>query len=198
MGKPTGRSKSRFVLVSAHSNARRAVEATTMRRGQRQCPRRRWRWPASGSANLPATLRQASLRARKTTGPCRDRTCWRPNRRVERALRLDRRIEPRRRCTRTRQASETLAERNSRARLSVGDRTSFAACCLTFDMSGGPRGAKRPSERPLDGGVRRPALHVTTTSGERARPHQPRRAKAPEREEHPTTRADLLRSRGTQ
>ena len=27
-------------------------------------------------------------------------------------------------------------------------------CCLTFDMSGGPKGAKRPSERPLDGGVR--------------------------------------------
>ena len=37
----------------------------------------------------------------------------------------------------------------------------FAAqgnCCskrdLTFDMSGGPKGAKRPLERPLDGGVR--------------------------------------------
>ena len=28
-------------------------------------------------------------------------------------------------------------------------------CCLTFDMSGGPKGAKRPLERPLDGGVRR-------------------------------------------
>ena len=26
---------------------------------------------------------------------------------------------------------------------------------LTFDMSGGPKGAKRPLERPLDGGVRR-------------------------------------------
>ena len=25
---------------------------------------------------------------------------------------------------------------------------------LTFDMSGGPRGAKRPLARPLDGGVR--------------------------------------------
>jgi len=25
---------------------------------------------------------------------------------------------------------------------------------LTFDMSGGPKGAKRPLERPLDGGVR--------------------------------------------
>ena len=28
--------------------------------------------------------------------------------------------------------------------------------CLTFDMSGGPKGAKRPLERPLDGGVRLP------------------------------------------
>ena len=28
------------------------------------------------------------------------------------------------------------------------------SCCLTFDMSGGPKGAKRPLERPLDGGVR--------------------------------------------
>ena len=27
-------------------------------------------------------------------------------------------------------------------------------CCLTFDMSGGPKGAKRPLRRPLDGGVR--------------------------------------------
>ena len=28
-------------------------------------------------------------------------------------------------------------------------------CSLTFDMSGGARGAKRPLARPLDGGVRR-------------------------------------------
>ena len=34
-------------------------------------------------------------------------------------------------------------------------------CCLTFDMSGGPKGAKRPLERPLDGGVRR--HHAGTT-----------------------------------
>jgi hypothetical protein len=27
-------------------------------------------------------------------------------------------------------------------------------CCLTFDMSGGPKGAKRPLARPLDGEVR--------------------------------------------
>ena len=27
-------------------------------------------------------------------------------------------------------------------------------CCLTFDMSGGSKGAKRPLKRPLDGGVR--------------------------------------------
>jgi hypothetical protein len=27
--------------------------------------------------------------------------------------------------------------------------------CLTFDMSGGPKGAMRPLERPLDGRVRR-------------------------------------------
>ncbi len=30
-------------------------------------------------------------------------------------------------------------------------------CCLTFDMSGGPKGAQRPLERPLDGGVSRHA-----------------------------------------
>ena len=29
---------------------------------------------------------------------------------------------------------------------------------LTFDMSGGPKGAKRPLERPLDGRVRPPFL----------------------------------------
>ena len=29
------------------------------------------------------------------------------------------------------------------------------SCGLTFDMSGGPKGAKRPLERPLDEGVRR-------------------------------------------
>src|SRR5665213_2256383 len=29
----------------------------------------------------------------------------------------------------------------------------LALCCLTFDMSGGPKGAKRPLVRPLDGGV---------------------------------------------
>ena len=33
---------------------------------------------------------------------------------------------------------------------------------LTFDMSGGPKGAKRPLERPLDGGVRRHCLHTRT------------------------------------
>ena len=33
-------------------------------------------------------------------------------------------------------------------------------CCLTFDMSGGPKGAKRPLGRPLDGGVRRQARHA--------------------------------------
>ena len=35
---------------------------------------------------------------------------------------------------------------------------------LTFDMSGGPKGAKRPLERPLDGGVRRRA-HDSSASG---------------------------------
>ena len=34
-----------------------------------------------------------------------------------------------------------------------GDLRSFE-CALTFDMSGGPKGAKRPLERPLDEGVR--------------------------------------------
>ena len=29
---------------------------------------------------------------------------------------------------------------------------------LTFDMSGGPKGAERPLARPLDGGVRRHGL----------------------------------------
>ena len=28
-------------------------------------------------------------------------------------------------------------------------------CALTFDMRGGPKSAKRPLERPLDGGVSR-------------------------------------------
>ena len=42
---------------------------------------------------------------------------------------------------------------------------------LTFDMSGGPKGAKRPLGRPLDGGVRRHFLvagHGSTTPGVRA------------------------------
>src|SRR5664280_1121553 len=34
---------------------------------------------------------------------------------------------------------------------------------LTFDMSGGPKGAKRPLERPLDGGVRRHAQRSAST-----------------------------------
>ena len=33
---------------------------------------------------------------------------------------------------------------------------------LTFDMSGGPRGAKRPLARPLDGVVRRHASEART------------------------------------
>jgi hypothetical protein len=37
---------------------------------------------------------------------------------------------------------------------------------LTFDMSGGPKGAKRPLERPLDGGVR---LHFGWSRGARLR-----------------------------
>ena len=28
------------------------------------------------------------------------------------------------------------------------------SCCLTFDMSGGPKGAKQPLERPLDGNAK--------------------------------------------
>ena len=47
---------------------------------------------------------------------------------------------------------------------------------LTFDMSGGPKGAKRPLERPLDGGVRfLPdertvfATHVTIVLGSKQR-----------------------------
>ena len=32
---------------------------------------------------------------------------------------------------------------------------------LTFDMSGGPKGAKRPLGRPLDGGVRRQRHHIS-------------------------------------
>ena len=36
----------------------------------------------------------------------------------------------------------------------TGDRTLLLKRDLTFDMSGGPKGAKRPLERPLDGGVR--------------------------------------------
>ena len=36
---------------------------------------------------------------------------------------------------------------------------------LTFDMSGGPRGAKRPLGRPLDGGVRPRRTQVTLLAG---------------------------------
>ena len=36
---------------------------------------------------------------------------------------------------------------------------------LTFDMSGGPKGAKRPLERPLDGGVRRRLQAGERTTG---------------------------------
>ena len=35
----------------------------------------------------------------------------------------------------------------------------------TFDMSGGPKDAKRPLERPLDGGVRCPHAAVTHGCG---------------------------------
>ena len=40
------------------------------------------------------------------------------------------------------------------------EREVAALRCLTFDMSGGPKGAKRPLERPLDGGVRFPGGDV--------------------------------------
>ena len=39
-------------------------------------------------------------------------------------------------------------------------------CCLTFDMSGGAKGAKRPLGRPLDGGVRRHWRALPTTCPE--------------------------------
>src|SRR5664279_1012678 len=57
----------------------------------------------------------------------------------------------------------SCAEGSKRARTldtaasASGTRTTsavLAKCCLTFDMSGGPKGAKRPLGRPLDGGVR--------------------------------------------
>ena len=41
---------------------------------------------------------------------------------------------------------------------------------LTFDMSGGAKGAKRPLERPLDGGVRPHAVpRLASARGKRAR-----------------------------
>src|SRR5580765_2579421 len=43
----------------------------------------------------------------------------------------------------------------SRRSLSCSKSVASAMWCLTFDMSGGPKGAKRPLGRPLDGGVRR-------------------------------------------
>ena len=50
-------------------------------------------------------------------------------------------------------------------KLCVGARLAVAICRLsrglTFDMSGGAKGAKRPLGRPLDGGVRR---HVACTT----------------------------------
>ena len=41
---------------------------------------------------------------------------------------------------------------------------------LTFDMSGGPKGAKRPLERPLDGGVRLPRTADGKRTAVRGRP----------------------------
>src|SRR5450432_1011907 len=40
----------------------------------------------------------------------------------------------------------------------------------TFDMSGGPKGAKRPLGRPLDGGVRRHAALPAAQRRSRGRP----------------------------
>jgi hypothetical protein len=47
--------------------------------------------------------------------------------------------------------------------------TAAPTCLLTFDMSGGPKAAKRPLERPLDGGVRFHAHNL----GQRLCPTEP-------------------------
>src|SRR6186713_3043995 len=55
---------------------------------------------------------------------------------------------------------------------------------LTFDMSGGAKGAKQPLGRPLDGGVRRhargrPYSSARDTPVEAQRASQPRRRRSP-------------------
>src|SRR5580765_255482 len=57
----------------------------------------------------------------------------------------------------------------------------------TFDMSGGPKDAKRPLERPLDGRVR-----AHSVSGERSNCRTRRGRPA---ESHGAGRTDLMRSR---
>ena len=50
-------------------------------------------------------------------------------------------------------AGDWLRCLSAEQRLALG-LTRRICCALTFDMSGGPKGAKRPLERPLDGRVR--------------------------------------------
>jgi len=58
----------------------------------------------------------------------------------------------------TRQRAATASDETKKRALPLEAKTSKDDCSrqgLTFDMSGGPKGAKRPLGRPLDGGVRR-------------------------------------------
>src|SRR5664280_1439091 len=51
-------------------------------------------------------------------------------------------------------AAETALEAKKELNIIDTSRLRRMSGGLTFDMSGGPKGAKRPLERPLDGGVR--------------------------------------------
>src|SRR5664280_388161 len=86
---------------------------------------------------------------------------------------------------RERRTSETAGwPRNQRSSKPTQSRFgAMVSCCLTFDMSGGPKGAKRPLERPLDGGVRSqyctfnqklPTIGVVATLRRAGAWHEPR------------------------
>jgi len=68
------------------------------------------------------------------------------------------RNECRKRCTLRSSTGRGIASRSYGSPLLRPFKAPFALCRLTFDMSGEPKGAKRPLGRPLDGGVRAHSL----------------------------------------
>ena len=71
------------------------------------------------------------------------------------------RLEIRMPATHSEDANLPMQEERTGASLdhSAARTTSLTNWGPTFDMSGGPKGAKRPLGRPLDGGVRRHLTH---------------------------------------